>query len=282
MTGITRSLLATVLIGAMLLVATGCPRQEQQAEPTPVGPPPLAGDITVAGSTAVHPIAQVLAERFTQLHPQVRINVQAGGSSAGIRAAREGGADIGMSSRPLRAEEKGLHEAVIARDGIVPIVHPANPVKDITLVQFREIFAGVLTNWSQLGGPDRAILVVTREEGSGTRGAFEDMVMGKDAKITDRAIVQNHNGGVRTTVAGDVSAIGYLSLGAVTPEVAVMRVDGVTPSVQTIREGKYAVNRPFLFLTARQPEGVTAAFIEFVLGAEAQAIIAEEGYIPVN
>ncbi|HSW11057.1 MAG TPA: phosphate ABC transporter substrate-binding protein [Bacillota bacterium] len=281
MTSMTRGLLAAALIGGLLLTATGCPRQEErQAEPTP-GQPALAGDITVAGSTAVHPIAQVLAERFSELHPQVRINVQAGGSSAGIRAAREGGADIGMSSRPLKAEEKGLYEVTIAWDGIVPIVHPANPVKDITLVQFREIFVGRLTNWSQLGGPDRAILVVTREEGSGTRGAFEDMVM-DDEPITDRAIVQNHNGGIRTTVAGDPNAIGYLSMGALTPEVAVLNVDGVAPSVQAIRDGQFAINRPFLFLTARAPEGVTAAFIEFVLSAEGQAIIAEEGYIPIN
>jgi phosphate transport system substrate-binding protein len=282
MTRMTRGLLTIALFGLLLLTATGCPRQEEQrpADQTPA-PPALTGDITVAGSTAVHPIAQVLAERFSELNPQVRINVQAGGSSAGIRAAREGGADIGMSSRPLKPEEKGLHEMVIAWDGIVPIVHPANPVKDITLVQFREIFAGRLTNWSQLGGPNRPILVVTREEGSGTRGAFEDMVM-DDNPITDQAIVQNHNGGVRTTVAGDPAAIGYLSLGAVTPEVAVMRVDGVVPSVQAIQAGQYAVTRPFLFLTRQTPEGVTAAFVEFVLSAEGQAIVAEEGYIPTN
>jgi len=281
MSGMTRGLLAIALIGGLLLAATGCPQQEgRQADPTP-GDPVLTGDITIAGSTAVHPIAQVLAERFAELHPQVRINVQAGGSSAGIRAAREGGADIGMSSRPLKAEEKGLHEVTIAWDGIVPIVHPTNPVKDITLVQFREIFAGRLTNWSELGGPDRAILVVTREEGSGTRGAFEDMVMDDDP-ITDRAIVQNHNGGVRTTVAGDSSAIGYLSLAAVTAEVAVPKVDGIAPSVQAIREGQFAITRPFLFLTARAPEGVTAAFIEFVIGTEGQAIVAEEGLISVD
>lgn len=166
-------------------------------------------------------------------HPGSSINVQGGGSSAGIQAAQSGAADIGMSSRELKLEEKGLLEIVVAWDGLAIIVHPKNPVDRLTLVEVQNIFAGNIKNWASVGGPERDIHVVTREEGSGTRGAFQEMVMGR-ARIFKGAVVQDSNGTVREIVAHDPSSIGYISLGLVNDRVKAIRLDGVEASPENI------------------------------------------------
>ncbi len=252
------------------------------ASPVVLAKDKLSGTITVAGSTSVQPIAEMLAEEFQAQNPGVRINVQGGGSSAGIKAAQTGAAQIGTSSRELKEDEKkNLHQALIARDGIAIVVHPENKVADLTVAQVQKIFAGKITNWKEVGGKDAPIRVVIREAGSGTRGAFEELVMGKVA-VTDRTIVQGSTGAVRQTVSGDPNAIGYISFDALGKEVKSLKVEGVEPRAENVKNGKYKVARPFLILTKGAPAGIVKAFIDFVLSDEGQAIVAEEGLVRVK
>ena len=244
-----------------------------------------AGDtsatLTVAGSTSVQPFAEKLAETYMATHPGLAINVQGGGSTAGVRAAETGAAQIGMSSRHLKDSEKALRQVTIALDGIAIIVNAANPVKGLTRAQVAAIFAGEVPRWSAVGGADRPIHFVSREEGSGTRGAFEEMVMGKK-EIAPRALVQDSNGAVREIVASDPDALGYISLGLVDRRVRSVAVDGVLPTHETILAKRYGVVRPFLFLTREEPAGAARAFIDYVLGPEGQRLLGLEGLIPVQ
>jgi phosphate transport system substrate-binding protein len=239
------------------------------------------GDLIVAGSTSIQPFADRWAEAFGAAHPGSFVNVQGGGSSAGIQAAISGAADIGMSSRELKGDEKSLNEIVVARDGLAIIVHPSNLLRGLRLVQVKEIFNGEIVAWNWLGGKDAAVTVVTREEGSGTRGAFQELVMGK-SRITRRAIVEDSNGTVREIVANDPNAIGYISLGLVNSSVRALDLDGVTPGEQTIREKKYGLVRPFLFVTRGAPAGTASEFIAFVLSPAGQGLARKEGLLPIR
>jgi phosphate transport system substrate-binding protein len=248
---------------------------------TACGPRSGGGEtLTVAGSTSVQPFAEKLAEHYMVSHPGLAINVQGGGSTAGVRAAETGAAQIGMSSRHLKGAEESLHQVTIALDGIAIIVNAANPVAGLTRAQVASIFTGEVERWNQVGGPDRPIHFVSREEGSGTRGAFEEMVMGK-REIAPRALVQDSNGAVREIVASDPDALGYISLGLVDRRVRALAVDGVLPTHDTILAKRYAVVRPFLFLSRAAPAGAARAFIDYVLSPEGQRLLGLEGLIPV-
>jgi phosphate transport system substrate-binding protein len=239
------------------------------------------GDLTLAGSTSIQPFADKWAEVFMESHRDFGVNVQGGGSSAGIQACKSGACEIGMSSRDLKSEEKDLFEIVVARDGLAIVVHPSNPVRGAKVEEIKQIFAGDLKNWSYLGGPDRAITVVTREEGSGTRGAFQEMVMGK-TRIFKGAITQDSNGTVREIVAHDPYAIGFISLGLVNDQVRALELDGVPGNEETIRSGAYRLVRPFLFVSQGEPTGRAKEFVEFVLSDEGQALIKKEGLLPAR
>lgn len=252
----------------VILALSGCSRQASQR------------GLIVAGSTSVQPFADRWAEVYMHEHPGQVVNVQGGGSSAGIQAARSGAADIGISSRELKAEEKDLLEVVVAWDGLAIIVHPKNPIEGLTLVQVQNVFEGNIRNWSQLGGSDHEITVVTREEGSGTRGAFQEMVMG-NARIAKRAIVQDSNGTVREIVAHDPHSIGYISLGLVNDQVRAVRLDGVQPGYEQIMKKEYTLIRPFLFVTNGPPKPAAQEFINFVLSREGQELVRREGLIPI-
>lgn len=238
-------------------------------------------DLTLAGSTSIQPFADKWAEVFMEAHRDFGINVQGGGSSAGIQACKSGACQIGMSSRELKADEKDLVEIVVARDGLAIIVHPSNPVRGAKVDEIKQIFAGDLKNWRYLGGPDRAITVVTREEGSGTRGAFQEMVMGK-TRIFKGAITQDSNGTVREIVAHDPFAVGFISLGLVNDQVRALELDGVPGNEKTILDGRYKLVRPFLFVSRGEPEGRAREFIDFVLSEEGQALIRKEGLLPAK
>jgi phosphate transport system substrate-binding protein len=236
--------------------------------------------LVVAGSTSVQPFADHWAEVYMKEKPGRVVNVQGGGSSAGIQAAREGAADIGMSSRELKPEEKDLLEVIVAWDGLAIIVHPENRIEELSLEQVQNVFAGNIANWATLGGSNHRITVVTREEGSGTRGAFQEMVM-KGYRISRAAIVQDSNGTVREIVANDPHSIGYISLGLVNEKVKAVRFEGIEASFDNIEKKKYRLIRPFLFVTNGPPNAVAQEFIDFVLSRPTQEMVRHDGLIPV-
>jgi phosphate transport system substrate-binding protein len=228
----------------------------------------------------MQPFADHWAEVYMKQGPGRVVNVQGGGSSAGIQAVREGAADIGMSSRELKPEEKDLLEVIVAWDGLAIIVHPRSPIQELSLEQVQNIFAGNIKSWDTVGGPKHLITVVTREEGSGTRGAFQEMVM-KGTRISQAAIVQDSNGTVREIVANDPQSVGYISLGLVNEKVKAVRLDGVEASSKNIEQKKYRLIRPFLFVTSGPPKPAARDFIDFVLSRPTQEMIRHDGLIPV-
>jgi phosphate transport system substrate-binding protein len=237
--------------------------------------------VIVAGSTSIQPFADRWAEIYMAENPGRVVNVQGGGSSAGIQAALSGAADIGMSSRELKPEEKSLTETVIAHDGLAVIVHPSNTVSDLSLVEVQNIFNGDIKSWALLGGVDAPITVVTREEGSGTRGAFQELVMKKD-RIWNRAVVEDSNGTVREIVANDPHSIGFISLGLVEARVKAVYLDGVEPTRDNIDSKLYRLVRPFLFVTNGPPKPAARDFIDFVISPQGQRLVAGEGLIPLG
>jgi phosphate transport system substrate-binding protein len=234
--------------------------------------------IIVAGSTSVQPYAEILAEEYKRLYPDKVVYIQGGGSSAGIASVQSDTADIGMSSRPLKDSEQ-VWSVEIAKDGLALIVHPDNPVKNLTLEQVRGIYAQTITNWNEIGGHNANIHIIAREEGSGTRSAFEELVMNKEF-ITPKAIVQASNGAVKQLVSGDKNAIGFISLGLVDEKVKSVQLDSVTATLENVMNGSYTLFRPFLFVTDTAPEGLARQFIDFTLSAEGQKILMNEGLVP--
>jgi phosphate transport system substrate-binding protein len=276
-------MVAAMLIMALTLALTGCGGGEKKEEGnnTPDAQTAEKKSITIAGSTSVQPLSEELVKAFQDKNPGVTINVQGGGSSQGVKAATEGICEIGAASRNLKDTEKGLTTHQIAIDGIAVVVNPKNALAELSADQVKKIFSGEITNWKEVGGADGVINVVTREAGSGTRGAFEEMALGEEVKITDKAITQASNGAVRQTVAGDEKAIGYLSLGYMNEEVKGVKYDGVEPTVDNVKAGNYKVSRPFLYLTKGDPQGVAKDYVDFVLSPEGQEIVAKD-YITVK
>ena len=236
--------------------------------------------VTLAGSTSIMPFTEKLAEHFMIDHPEFVINVQGGGSTAGIQACLNKTIDIGMSSRQLKQEETVLNEILICYDGISVVVHPRNQVSALTLEQIRGIFSGRIRNWKELGWIDRKIDAVTREEGSGTRGSFEELIM-KNEEIYDGIMVQDSNGSVKEVVATDPYAIGYISLGLVDNRVRALSIDGIYASVENIKTKKYKIVRPFLFLTYGDINDNVIIFINFVISKDGQNILKKEGLIGI-
>lgn len=235
--------------------------------------------ITVAGSTSVQPFMELLAEEYMSRSPRVQINVQGGGSSAGIKAVTDGTADLGMASRRLTGDElsQGIVSTVIARDGIAVITHPDNPVDSLSLDQLRNIFSGRVTAWNAFGGSGR-ITVVVREEGSGTRGAFDELAMGEQA-VTRDAVVLGSTGAVRAAVAGDPGAIGYISLAQADQSVKVISIDGVEPSQENVGNGRYVIARPFIIMTGGAPTDSVKRFIDFITSPDGRQILLNEGMV---
>jgi phosphate transport system substrate-binding protein len=236
--------------------------------------------IEIAGSTSVQPVAEELAAEYMKKHPDVKINVQGGGSGMGIRTVQQGIVDIGTSSKALKPEEKDdLHEYVIGKDGIVIAVNNQNPVDDLTVDQLRDIFSGKIRNWKEVGGPDAEIHVIVREEGSGTRSSFKSLVM-KDEKIRSDAIVQGSTESVKQAIKSDPYAIGFVSMAHMSSDVKALEVNGVTPSETTIADGSYPLVVPFEFLTKGEPRGAVKDFIKWVFSPEGQAIVRSQKVVP--
>jgi phosphate transport system substrate-binding protein len=240
-----------------------------------------AASLTLAGSTAFQSFAEKLAEQYMASHPEANLTVQGGGSAVGVQSALSGTAQIGMADLvELPPEAKALVATVVARDGIVVVVHPSNPVANLTMDQVREIFNGTLRNWKDVGGAEAAITVVSREAGSGTRSSFEQIV--RDVVLAQEAIVQDSNGTIRETVANDPKAVGYLSHGLLNEKIRAVSVDGANCTKPEIQSGAYKLVRPMYLLTRGEPAGDVKAFIDYILSAEGQATIESSGLLRVR
>jgi phosphate transport system substrate-binding protein len=259
-----------ILWGLLACAAVGCGRDK------------AAQNLCVAGSTSVQPFAEKLAEEYMRQHPQARIDVQGGGSSAGIYAAQQGAADLGASSRELVKKEKDLQEFPIAYDGIAIIVNKQNPLANLSLGQIRQIFQGRITDWQAFNLKPHPIDIITREEGSGTRNAFEELVMGKQTEITPEALVQDSNGSVREIVANDPYAIGYISMGLVDRRVKALSVDGVAPTRDNVKNHTYKLVRRFLLVARDLKPGLCTSFLNYILSPEGQSLLETEGLVGVG
>ena len=245
----------------------------------------LSGSISMVGSTSMEKLANALSEAFMEEYPEVTVTAEFVGSGAGIEAVTNGTADIGNSSRSLKDEEKaaGVVENVVAIDGIAVCVDPANEVADLTKEQLTNIYNGTITNWKEVGGADEPIIVIGREAGSGTRGAFEELVDLQDA--CKYANELDSTGAVIAKVASTPGAIGYASLDAVDDSVKALSLEGVEATAENIKAGNYFLSRPFVMATKgeiSEQNDLVQAWFDFVLGDEGQQVASEVGLITVK
>jgi phosphate transport system substrate-binding protein len=247
------------------------------------------GKITITGSTTVLPLAQKAAEVYMQKHPGVEISVAGTGSGDGLKSIIDGTADIGNSSREMKAKEVKLAQSkgvvtvrhTVALDCIVPIVHPGNPVKDLTMDQLRAIYVGKIKNWQQVGGLKKKIIVVSRDSSSGTFEVWNRLVL-KKARVRPDAQLQASNGAVAQAVAGNKYALGYVGIGYLNDRLKPLTVNGVSASPAAAKDKSYPVARALYMFTKGEPKGAVKAFLDFVKGPEGQEIAEEEGLVKAN
>lgn len=240
--------------------------------------------VSTDGSTSMEKVIGALGEAFEENHSGVTFTYNPTGSGSGITAAAEGRCDIGLSSRSLKDEEKaqGLTETILALDGIAVIVNPDNPVSDLDLETIGRIYKGEITNWKDVGGSDLEIVLIGREAGSGTRDGFESITGTEDVCPYRQELTST--GDVITTVAGNPAAIGYASLASVKETVKALSVGGIVPTEETVKDGSYVVQRPFVLVTKSGAELSAAAqeFFDYITSSEANAIISSAGAVPAN
>lgn len=264
-----RTRAAILVLGTVTLSCLFCPGCRRENGRT----------LNVVGSTSIQPFAELLGQDYNKKHTDQTVDVQGGGSTAGLLAVATNLAHIGMCSRSLKDDERGQYTPVIiARDGLAIVVNPNNPVKELNREQLRGLFSGSIRNWKEVGGNDGPVRPITREEGSGTRESFVNLVMGK-TRISRAALTQESNGAVKELVRGDRAAIGYMSLGLVGTEIKALSVDGEKPDAANVLAGKYKLVRPFLFVTKGTPTPEARLFIDFVLSGEGQKALESEGLI---
>lgn len=265
-------LLATVALSAAVLAGCSGGAAEETAE----------GTVTTDGSTSMEKVIGGLGEAFEEENPGVTFTYNPTGSGSGITAVTEGRCDIGLSSRDLKDEElaQGLTETVLAKDGIAIVVNPENKVEDLTVEQIADIFTGKITNWKEVGGDDAEIVLIGREAGSGTRDGFESITGTEEACQYRQELTST--GDVITTVAGNPAAIGYASLASVQDSVKAVTVGGVAPTEETIADGSYAVQRPFILVTkeGEQLSDAAQAFFDYATSEAANEIITSAGVVP--
>ncbi len=241
----------------------------------------LSGTVVTNGSTSMESVMGSLIEAFQSKEPGVQVQYTGSGSGAGITSAQDGTADIGLASRDLKEDETGVKQITVAKDGIAIIVNPANNVEDLSVEQIAKMFTGEITNWSEVGGTDGAIVPIGREAGSGTRDGFETIT-----GTTDNCKYQNEltsTGEVIANVASNPNAIGYASLSAVDNTVKAITVGGVAPTEETVLDGTYAIQRNFNFILSDSTElsDAAQAFVDFATSADASDLIAGAGAVPV-
>lgn len=275
-----------MLAGALTLGLTACGGNAAQdtapaANDGAAQTAALSGKVTLGGSTSVEKVIGALSESFMQEYPDVDVTYDPTGSGAGITGASEGTLDIGLSSRALKEDETGLTATTFALDGIAIIVHPDNPVADLSVEQIQGLANGTVTNWTEAGGTDAPVALIGREAGSGTRDGFESIVDVKDAcKYTSEL---TSTGAVIAAVASNPNAIGYASLSAVDETVKAVTVDGVAASEQTVQDGTYKIQRPFVMVTkdGAALSEAAQAFLDYATDAAAGSLVADAGAVPV-
>ena len=269
-----------IIFLALALFAAGC---------TQPGGAGHATTLKITGSTTVLPVAQAAADAFMKDHLTANIQVTGGGSSVGVQAVGEGIAEMGMSSRDLKPEERAkyrdLIDVTIANDGIAIIVHPSNKVPSLTMAQLKEIYAGNTTNWKDVGGPDMIIVVVGRDSASGTREFFSESVM-KKQDFTPYQLEKNSNGAVKQTIAQTPGAIGYVGLGYIDADIRAVPINVndalVEPTIANVVAKTYPIARPLIMITNGAPEGLAKTYLDYLLSPAGQAIVAEEGFVPIT
>ncbi len=267
-----KKLISILLVATMALCAlTGCSGSK-------------GGSISTDGSTSMEKVMGILGERYMEDHKGVTFTYNPTGSGSGIKAALDGTCDIGLASRYLKDEEKaeGLVETILAYDGIAIIVNAENSVADLTVEQIAKIYTGEITNWNEVGGADGEIVLIGREAGSGTRDGFESITDTEDACQYRQELTST--GAVITAVESNPNAIGYASLASVKDSVKAISVGGITPSEATIKDGSYAIQRPFVLVTK---EGVMLSetaqgFFTYITSGDANELISAAGVVPAN
>jgi phosphate transport system substrate-binding protein len=249
-----------------------------------------AGDVVINGSTTVLPIMQKVAETYMGMHKDATLSVSGGGSGNGIKALIDGTTNICMASRQMKdkeialAKEKGVtpKEIAVAKDALVPVVHPSNPVQGLSTEQLRDIYEGKITNWKQVGGNDSTIVVISRDTSSGTYETWEGKVM-KEAKVFPGALLQASNGAVVQAVSKNKNAIGYIGIGYLDKSLKAVTVDGVMGSKKTALDGTYPIARFLYLYTNGEPAGEIGSIVKFVLDPkQGQKAVAEVGYVPLS
>ena len=243
----------------------------------------ISGTVSTDGSTSMEKVIGALSESYMAANKDVTVNYNPTGSGAGITAVQEGTCDIGLSSRALKDEEKsaGLKETVLAYDGIAIIVHPDNPVSDLSVEQIAKLYTGEITNWKDVGGNDAEVVLIGREAASGTRDGFESITGTKDKCRYRQELTST--GDVITAVSQNPDAIGYASLASIKDTVKALNVDGVTPSEATVKDGSYKVQRPFVLVTVdgKALSPAAQAFFDYATSSDAASIIAKAGAVAV-
>lgn len=284
--------IALACVMALSLAACGTDKAEQNtAAPATEGKEPvvteaakLSGTVSTDGSTSMEKVIGGLGEMFMEMNNGVTFTYNPTGSSSGIKAVQEGRCDIGLSSRALKAEEEaqGLKATVLAYDGIAVIVNPENTVEDLTVEQIAAIYKGEVTNWSEVGGIDADIVLIGREAGSGTRSGFEEIVKVEDLCQYRQELTST--GDVITAVAQNPGAIGYASLASVKDTVKAVKVGGVAPSDETVKDETYAIQRPFVLVT-KEGAALTEtaqAFFDYITSEAANEVITAAGVVPAE
>ena len=240
--------------------------------------------ISISGSTSVGPLMEKIQEKYEEENNNVTLEIQQNGSGAGIKDVISGISEIGMSSRELKDEEKtSVQGTTVAYDGIALLVNTENPVSNISLEDVKKIYTGEITNWKELGGDDSPIVVVSREEGSGTRDAFQEIVGYKSEELTKDATISDGSGAVKTTVAGNKNAIGFASFEYIDNTVKALNVNDVEPTAENVKAGDYKISRPFILVT--KEDSLTEngqKLIDFVLSTEGQQIVEENKLITIE
>ena len=277
--------IALIAVLALALLA-GCGSSAAPATttaPASEAPAELSGTVATDGSTSMEKVIGALGEAFMEQNKGVTFTYNPTGSGSGITAVGEGRCDIGLSSRALKDDEKasGLKETVLALDGIAVIVNPANPVSDLDVETIAKIYTGEITNWKEVGGNDAEIVLIGREAGSGTRDGFESITDTKDACQYRQELTST--GDVITTVSTNPDAIGYASLAALKDNVKALTVGGIAPTEDTVKDGSYVIQRPFVLVTKDGAELSTAAqaFFDYATSADAADLIAAAGAVAV-